>query len=631
LGTVLLTSPVWRALPEISAALFLANIVVPLYASLLLVQVARARRQAEQANRAKDRLLAKVSHELRTPLTTIQSGIALLAADHVIRERSDVLRPISDAVRSLIALVADLLEAGRLGAETYELRPEKFDLYELLLSAARSMRTACGERRLGFSLRLHHDVPRILFNDPTRIRQILENLLGNACKFSDRGTIELVVTPRAQKLRFEVLDRGIGINEAEASAVFDAFRQGEAAQRRGPGAGLGLAIVRQLVTAMDGTAGLDPRIGGGAVAWIELPYVPAPTQQAASRDETALVASDGQMPPVLDWIGTANQSATGQVALFVGADDLSEIVELYIGGDAAARSVATVEVPREREAFLQAVAVARTLFALENSQLHVPELSAAAGRVLLVDDNDVNRSIIGRLLTGAGCDLSEASSGEEALQAIETTEFDLVLLDVRMEGVDGPGVARLVRASTDPRIAATPLVALTADDSEDTRLRCAEAAMNGFFAKPIRVDELDRLLKTYLRPRERASEASRPMLAGAPYPIDWSILGLVLQSGDDASAFLATLVNRFRTDTDRAMMQIDAAAKRDDVAEFRSRLHRLRSAALQLGAMTLGNLLGRCEASLPADWVASAGKIEAQIRMEATHAADALAAYRATM
>jgi CheY-like chemotaxis protein len=337
------------------------------------------------------------------------------------------------------------------------------------------------------------------------------------------------------------------------------------------------------------------------------------------------------MPPVLDWIESANEGAAGPVAIFVAADDLSGVVEIHVGGDAPERRVAVVETPREREAFLHAVAAARALFALENSQLHIPELSAAAGRVLLVDDNDVNRSIIGRLLTGAGCDLSEASSGEEALRAIETTAFDLVLLDVRMTGVDGPAVARLVRASADPRIAATPLVALTADDSEDTRLRCAEAAMNGFFAKPIRVDELNRLLKTYLRPRARSPETSRPVLAGAPYPIDWSILGLVLNSGDNTEEFLTSLVTRFRVDTDRAMMQIDAAAKRDDVAEFRSRLHRLRSAALQLGAMTLGNLLGTHEASLPADWVASAGQIETQIRTEATHAADALAAYRATM
>ncbi len=418
---VIVENPAWRAQPHVAWGLLATILIVPAYCAALLRQVARARRQAEQANNAKDRLLAKVSHELRTPLTTIQAGLNLL--DQLPPARTDIVRPMHDAVRTLTVLVADLLEAGRLAADAYELRPIRFDLFELLLSVARNARQSCLERDLDFRLRISYDVPRHLFTDPTRLRQMIENMLANALKFSDVGLIELVASIRDQRLCLQVLDRGIGISSTDAASAFDVFRQGEAARKRGSGAGLGLAIVRQLVTMMGGEAGLESRPAGGVNAWIELPVAAdAAPQFGGPAAEIARVDSRNQAEPVLRWIEAANSGAEGPFAIAVGGGESPLLLAtpfalLRLHDDPITtrldeKAFVSIHVPVERTSFLRGVVVARILLQLEKAKRRVVSLGRYDGNLLLVDDNDVNRALVARLLQATGCRLTQAANAK---------------------------------------------------------------------------------------------------------------------------------------------------------------------------------------------------------------------------
>ena len=393
-----------------------------------------ARDAAESARETQSVFLANISHELRTPLNGILGFAQILRHDEPLTERqARGLKIIEESGQHLLMLIDDILDLARIDKATLELYPIEVDLPGFLQVVCDIVRVKAEEKRLIFVCEAAPDLPATVFVDEKRLRQVLLNLLSNAIKFSDGGQVTLrarAVQPRAgataSGLRFEVEDKGIGMNEAQLARLFQPFAQVAEHQRRAGGAGLGLAISREMVRLMGGDIQVQSREGQGSVFSFE---IEAPALQAPVRALSARLPARG----------TPNGCQ--------GEQD--------------------------------------------------PRAAVSGARVLVVEDNAINRVLVVELLSGAGVVVSVACDGQEALDILEQQRFDAVLMDCLMPVMDGYAATRALRQRPEHR--ALPVIALTANAMVGDRDRSLAAGMSDHITKPIKLEELFSTLARWVR------------------------------------------------------------------------------------------------------------------------------------
>jgi PAS domain S-box-containing protein len=372
--------------------------------------LAAARDAAERASRAKTRFLAGMSHELRTPLNGVLGHAQLLRLEGGLNAAQEArVTAMLGAGAHLLDMITSVLDMSEIEAEHVALQSVELDPARLATVCIDLLRPAADGKGLDLTLVVAPGTPRDVIGDPKRIRQVLLNLLGNAVKFTETGSVEVRLRPAAEaaSLRVEVIDTGPGIPSGHRARLFHEFQRIEnEAAARVEGAGLGLALSARLAAIMGGRLGHADNPAGGSVFWLELPLRP--------------VAADGPAPRV-------------EPAAAVGA--------------------------------------ARVL------------------RILVVDDVAMNRDIAGSFLKVAGYALSFADGGAAAVAAVAATDFDVVLMDVRMPGVDGLEATRQIRALDGPR-GRVPIVGLTAQAFSEQVEQCRAAGMDGHLAKPYGPDML---------------------------------------------------------------------------------------------------------------------------------------------
>lgn len=414
--------------------------------------------EAQRLARMRSEFLAQMSHELRTPLNGILGFAQILRRDESLNKRqTKALKIIEESGQHLLSLIDDILDMARIDAAKVTLDPTEVDLSMFLRVVCDIVRVKAEEKNLLFSYRTAGRLPAAVRADGKRLRQVLLNLLSNAIKFTDSGEVMLRVHALAAspqpgpaasveeplvRLRFEVQDSGIGMSETQLARLFQPFEQVADTPRREGGTGLGLAISRQLVRLMGGDIQVHSRAGQGSVFSFEI-EVPAP--QAPVR---ALPASGA--------LGDAGGPAIG-----VGAPHPTPPLQ---GHETVAGHQAAV----------------------------------SGARVLLVEDNLINRELAVELLSAAGVAVSVASDGREALDMLERQPFDAVLMDCLMPVMDGYAATRALRLR--PELRALPVIALTANAMVGDRDKALAAGMNDHIAKPIKLDELFATLARWVRP-----------------------------------------------------------------------------------------------------------------------------------
>lgn len=424
-----------------------------------------ARDAAEAARETQAVFLANISHELRTPLNGILGFAQVLRRDTALTPRqARGLKIIEESGQHLLMLIDDILDLARIDKVKLELHPVEIDLADFLQGVCDIVRLRAQERHLGFVCEAAPGLPAAVFIDEKRLRRVLLNLLSNAIKFSDAGQVTLraaAVPPGAGGgaggLRFEVEDQGIGMNEAQVARLFQPFSQVAEHRRREGGSGLGLAISRQLVRLMGGDIQVHTREGHGSIFSfeIEAPAAPAHALPAAGT-------------------GNANANANGV---------------------AKSEPTAPVQDPEPRP---------------------TPQAAVRGARVLVVEDNAINRELVVELLDAAGVVVGIACDGQEALDLLERQRFDAVLMDCLMPVMDGYAATRALRLR--PGFRELPVIALTANAMEGDREKAFAAGMSDHIAKPVKLDELFATLARWLHPvdaRVAGSVDGRPHDAGA--------------------------------------------------------------------------------------------------------------------
>jgi len=496
-----------------------------------------AREHAEAASVAKTRFLANMSHELRTPLNAVIGGAQLLRAEQADPERQAYL---VDAIQRsgthLLGLIENILDLSRIEAGEMPLHQVDFQLVECLESAVASAAVPAQAKGLRLVCVAAPSLPSWCRGDQARLRQIVLNLVGNAVKFTAAGEIVVDVQPGAAAglVRFEVKDTGLGISPEAQAYIFEPFRQADdSAGRRFGGSGLGLAIVRQLVEAMGGRIHVSSEPGTGSTFRFDLPLPEVPPPQPAPAPLGLRVAffepheaSARALDATLARLGCEPYRCTGPGALeawlqagddsrswlLVATDTSAATVFLdraraLLGSDRVIGMSSDVDGAVEHER--TGVWVARRIIKPVTRAVLAGGLTGNAGtdarpvaparvvdatapiRILVVEDDPINRNIVCRLLAHAGWETVAAADGGEALATFEAGRFDLVLMDWQMPDMDGLEVTRRLRTgAAGPAGAMVPIVALTASAFAEDRAACLAAGMNDFLTKPVLADRL---------------------------------------------------------------------------------------------------------------------------------------------
>lgn len=591
----------------------------------------RAREEAEASSRAKSDFIANVSQEIRTPLNGVLGLTELLLETESDPARRDSLSMVKTSADSLLEIVNDILDFSEIESGKLALVTESFDLSSEVERVMRSFRLKAEQKNLLLKLEPEPDLPRTLSGDIGRLRQILVNLISNAIKFTDAGSVTLRIQKEATKagaiwLAFAVEDTGHGIPEDQLGRIFEAFSQadGEGPRRHG-GTGLGLAISSRLVKMMQGRLWVNSSPGQGSTFRFTVrlgieDQPPAAEDRSSMLDGVrALVVSDqgeadrlcgdlrswGVEPsiaydPHTAFLEMGLAHVSGEPFQLTILDTHLDSVEVFLEDvdrdDRLDPAHVIVLERRDRAALVQAAVEIGCLSADRGTeslkQVMIDGLGSSAPpatgeadapHVLLVEDNAVNRRALKILLEKKGCVVETALNGIEAVEAVRRQTFDLVLMDVDMPGMDGFEATSRIRAFESGSGVSTSIVAMTGVPSAD-RARCLSAGMDDHLSKPLDGDDLDRVLRDFASTREPEIEVAALIDAE----------GLMDRVEGDLD-LLATMIELFEEELDDLMHEIREAILLGDHQTLERKAHSLKGATGNFGEGPVYQILSRLE------------------------------------
>jgi len=515
------------------------------------IELDMARKEALKASQIKSEFLANMSHEIRTPLNGILGFTKLLGRSDMTPRQQDYLSTIHKSADSLLAIINDILDFSKIEAGKLSLEHTPLNLHDLIEDVQTMLAPMAQERGLDQAAIIYSDVPLNLLGDPQRIRQVLTNLISNAIKFTEEGSVVVRAMLEENRgaeavIKMTVTDTGNGLSAEQQKSLFNAFTQADqSARRQEGGTGLGLAISKRLVEGMGGEIGIESSEGKGSTFWFTLRAERDPKQRPSMFTEelkhktVTLVETDEY-----GRLGLYHMLSHWQMEIRE-YHSLKHLMDAADKGELAKSDFLVVGVPNQnnspdlRQQVEDLAALGRPMLVLSNNpetvsrwledlphcqvqgkpatrqrllnallalggeeDINIPATSASLQlpypvSVMVVDDHPGNLKLARVFLEELGADVTACDSGASALDAFKKDDFDLVFMDIQMPGMDGKTTTAHMR-SLETGSKHTPIVALTAHALENERRDLLDSGLDDYLSKPISEKQLRHTLEKWV-------------------------------------------------------------------------------------------------------------------------------------
>jgi signal transduction histidine kinase/CheY-like chemotaxis protein/HPt (histidine-containing phosphotransfer) domain-containing protein len=648
----------------------------------------RAAQEAEIASRAKGDFLARMSHEIRTPMNGVIGMAELLENTKLEEKQHHMLQTMRSSANSLLDIINDILDFSRIEAGQLQVLKTQFSPVELIEEICELLAPPAHERDLELVCDIDSRVPEACAGDPLRLRQIVTNLLGNAIKYTQKGSVILRASAISQpgdvvQLRVEVEDTGYGIPEEQLHKMFEPFTQGDSFEtRKQGGTGLGLAITKQLVSLLGGDLNVTSKLGSGSKFWVTIPLQVQTDAAAAPGWQSGLkgalivqndVSGARVVARILEESGArVTTSRTGHETidlLVVEEFDLIVVDELLpdmngyelidrlrSSGKAKSMAIIMLTTTKPAAAGLERASEPDARVSKPVRRIRLREaVEQALGRgdapadgrhaaggaailnlnVLLVEDSPVNREVARGMLESLGCTVETASDGNIGVEEALSWNYDVVLMDCQMPLLDGfEATSRIRVAEAANGRAAIPVIALTANALQGDRERCLAAGMTDFISKPFTIKKLQAALTAATTGKpvfELALQNPRIRVQQADEPPVVDSRHIDELRSLNKPGLLQDAIAMFHKQASATLDNVEHALRANSAPDLEQHFHALKSCSLSVGAKRFAAVAGDCEQAVRQGDLAAAARLAGRLRPEYASLREALSGISQTM
>jgi signal transduction histidine kinase/CheY-like chemotaxis protein len=604
--------------------------ILKFYTDTIFQKLIDARQEALLASQAKEYFLSNMSHEIRTPLNAILGFVNLLINEDISKKHRNYLNIILNSGENLLSIINDILDFSKLRSGEFTIEPKVFSLHEELSHTMELFVASANSKEITILSFINPNIPKELYGDILRIKQILSNFLSNAIKFTPEcGVIRVEAECSEGFLKISVTDSGIGISEKELQHIFEAFAQAqEHAEFNKQGTGLGLSISHQLAKLMGGSVGARSEVGKGSTFYVEVPIEIVANECNVIEDiksyqelQMAIYAKDLQLSIKHESFVKYAEIFGMQLKVVENLDNESDIIifvheecdNLFVKQLLETGKPAIALMSREYDDYDKYQNINSICFPLYCSKIHkaFDELlnpnndtqyrehntNKFKGHILIAEDNEANQELIKIILSKYGLTFDVANNGLEAFELYQKNKYDLILMDEQMPVMDGiEAVSRIIEYEEIHGLRHTPVSALTANVIKGAKERGLLSGFDAFLGKPVVLKELERLFMAYVKldsfnidtHKTQKNELQEEMISG----LDTQKLLKELMLNPDELVMLLTLyLKKMRT----TLPSLAEAIEQRDYKKIALLAHAIKGSSGNFRLELLQNIAGKME------------------------------------